>query len=73
MASGRQTASGGEIGAWDMVLYRVSKWLRSPTPYLMLVGFVLFFSAWFLLSEVFKVWRFASLPGPRHPPPLVDL
>jgi ABC-type nitrate/sulfonate/bicarbonate transport system permease component len=58
--------SGGEIGAWEMFLYRFSKWLRSPRPYLMVLGFVLFFGAWFLLSEVFKVWRFASLPGPRQ-------
>ena len=65
MASLRQT-SAGEIGAWDMFMYRLSKWLRSPTPYRMLVGFALFFGAWFLLSEVFKFWRFASLPGPRQ-------
>jgi ABC-type nitrate/sulfonate/bicarbonate transport system permease component len=65
MADIRQT-SAGEIGAWDMVMYRLSKWLRSPTPYRMLVGFALFFGAWFLLSEVFKFWRFASLPGPRQ-------
>ncbi|HEX4331030.1 MAG TPA: ABC transporter permease [Usitatibacter sp.] len=65
MASTRMT-SGGEIGAWEMFLYRFSKWLRSPRPYLMVLGFVLFFGAWFLLSEVFKVWRFASLPGPRQ-------
>src|SRR5437762_14045384 len=44
---------------------RVPAWLKSPTPYLMLAGFGLFFGAWFLLSEVFRVWRFASLPGPR--------
>jgi len=66
MANGKQSASGGEIGAWEMFLYRFSRWLRSPRPYRMLLGFVLFFGAWFLLSEVFKVWRFASLPGPRQ-------
>jgi ABC-type nitrate/sulfonate/bicarbonate transport system permease component len=58
-------SSAGEIGAWEMATYRFSRWLKSPTPYLMLVGVALFFGAWFLLSEVFKVWRFASLPGPR--------
>jgi NitT/TauT family transport system permease protein len=65
MASVRQSGSAGEIGAWEMVMYRFSKWIKSPTPYLMLVGFVIFFGAWYLLSEVFKFWRFASLPGPR--------
>src|SRR5678809_112492 len=59
-------ASAGEIGAWEMATYRFFRWLKSPTPYLMLVGFALFFGAWFLLSEVFKFWRFASLPGPRQ-------
>ena len=52
--------------AKGIFVYRVAKSLKSPTPYLMLVGFALFFGAWFLLSEVFKVWRFASLPGPRQ-------
>jgi len=66
MANGKLGSSHGEIGAGEMFLYRFSKWLRSPTPYLMLVGFVLFFGAWYLLSEVFKVWRFASLPGPHQ-------
>ena len=66
MANPRQSSSAGEIGAWDMFMYRLSRWVKSPTPYLMLVGFALFFGAWFLLSEVFKFWRFASLPGPRQ-------
>ena len=66
MANTRLSTSAGEIGAWDMFMYRLSKWIKSPTPYLMLVGFAIFFGAWFLLSEVFKVWRFASLPGPRQ-------
>ncbi|MGE5616116.1 MAG: ABC transporter permease [Bacillota bacterium] len=61
-----RSQAAGEIGAWTMFTYRLVKWLKSPTPYLMLVGFVFFFGAWFLLSEVFKVWRFASLPGPRQ-------
>lgn len=59
-------SSAGEIGAWAMSMYRFSKWLRSPTPYLMVAGFALFFGAWFLLSEVLKVWRFGLLPGPRE-------
>ena len=49
-----------------MFRYRWSRRLRSPTPYLMLAGFALFFGAWFLLSDVFKVWRFANLPGPKQ-------
>mgnify|MGYP001216064267 CR=1 FL=1 len=50
MAEVRQS-SAGEIGAWDMLTYRLSRWVKSPTPYLMLVGFALFFGAWFLLFK----------------------
>lgn len=49
-----------------MFLYRISKWLRSSTPYLMLVGFTLFIGSWFLLSDVIKLWRFGNIPGPRQ-------
>lgn len=66
MANGKQATSAREIGAWTMFVFRFWKWLRSPTPYRMLVGFALFFGTWFLLSEVFRFWRFASLPGPRQ-------
>ena len=38
-----------------MFLYRFSKWLRSSTPYLMLVGFAFFFGAWFLLLAMFSI------------------
>jgi len=66
MAEATRTASAGELGAWALFMYRLGKWLTSATPYLMLAGFALFFGAWYLLSEVFKVWRFASLPGPHQ-------
>ncbi len=48
----------------SLTMYRISKWLQSPKPYLMLIGFALFFGGWWLASEVFKVWRFDNLPGP---------
>jgi len=66
MAVATRSASAGELGATALFMVRLSKWFASPTPYLMVVGFVIFFGAWLLLSEVFKVWRFASLPGPRQ-------
>ncbi|MFN2645832.1 MAG: ABC transporter permease [Burkholderiales bacterium] len=55
-----------EVGASNMFMYRFSKALKNPTPYLMLAGFALFFGAWFFLSEGIRFWRFASLPGPRE-------
>ena len=60
------TSEARAIGTLEMFTYRLSKWARSPRPYLMLAGFTLFIGSWFLLSEVFKVWRFASIPGPRE-------
>ena len=66
MPEATRVASAGQLGASALFMVRLSKWFASPTPYLMVVGFVLFFGAWLLLSEVFKVWRFASLPGPRQ-------
>src|SRR3954464_4308987 len=65
MANGVRATSARGIGAWSRFGVRLSRGAKSPTPYLMLVGFALFFGVWFLLSEVFRVWRFASLPGPR--------
>jgi sulfonate transport system permease protein len=37
--------------------------LRSSRPYYTLLGLFLFFVSWYLLVDVFKVWRFRELPG----------
>src|SRR5688572_13372351 len=37
-------------------------WLRSSRLYLGVLGIVTFCLLWFLLVDVFKVWRFAELP-----------
>jgi NitT/TauT family transport system permease protein len=44
--------------------YRLRQWLSSPRPYLMLLGFGLFFAFWYLTVEVWKLPRFAQMPGP---------
>jgi NitT/TauT family transport system permease protein len=49
---------------FERTAYRISSWLRSPRPYLMLLGFALFFAFWYLAVEVWKLPRFAQLPGP---------
>jgi NitT/TauT family transport system permease protein len=59
-------AASANIGGLALFMYRFSKWLQSPTPYLMVVGFALFFGSWFVLSEVIGFWRFANIPGPRQ-------
>ena len=44
-------------------MMRVADWLSSPRPYLMLVGFALFFGWWYLAVEVWKLPRFEKLPA----------
>lgn len=61
---GRQAVT--NITGLSLFMFRFSKWLQSPKPYLMLIGFALFFGAWFFLSEVIHFWRFDNLPGPRE-------
>ena len=43
---------------------RLAQWLRSPRPYLMLLGFALFLGVWYLTVEVWKLPRFSQMPGP---------
>lgn len=47
-----------------LTMFRVSQWLRSPRPYLMLVGFALFIGFWYLAVDVWALPRFTELPGP---------
>lgn len=55
---GRATATAGAMRA-----YRIKRWVASPRPLLTLVGFALFFGAWYLLVDVVGYWRFGALPG----------
>src|ERR1044071_1485827 len=47
----------------SLPLYRLSLWLKSPRPYLMLIGFALFLGSWYLAVEVWKLPRFREMPG----------
>jgi ABC-type nitrate/sulfonate/bicarbonate transport system permease component len=49
---------------FEVTAYRLSQWLRSPRPYLMLLGFGLFLGFWYLAVEVWKLPRFSQMPGP---------
>jgi NitT/TauT family transport system permease protein len=51
-------ASRGEIA-----MVRLSQWLRSPRPYLMVVGYALFLGFWYFAVEVWKLPRFSEMPG----------
>jgi len=48
---------------WALVRYRFALWLRSPRPYLMLIGFALFLLLWHLAVEVWRLPRFKDMPG----------
>jgi len=52
-----------DIQGMNLTLYRMSLWLRSPRPYLMLIGFALFLGFWYLAVEVWKLPRFREMPG----------
>ncbi len=49
-----------------LALHRASLWLKSPRPYLMLIGFAGFIGFWYLSVEVWKLPRFAEMPGPTQ-------
>lgn len=51
---------------WALTMHRVSLWLKSPRPYLMLIGFAGFLGFWYLSVEVWKLPRFAEMPGPTQ-------
>ncbi len=46
-----------------LMMYRVSEWLKSPKPYLMMIGFALLLGFWYFTVEVWKLPRFQDMPG----------
>jgi NitT/TauT family transport system permease protein len=48
----------------SLIWYRLRKKLRTPTPYLMVLGLALWMVTWWLFSEVWKLPRFEKMPGP---------
>jgi ABC-type nitrate/sulfonate/bicarbonate transport system permease component/CRP-like cAMP-binding protein len=52
-----------EMSALGLTMYRLSRWIQSPRPYLMLIGFALFLGSWYLSVEVWKLPRFREMPG----------
>jgi NitT/TauT family transport system permease protein len=52
-----------DIQGMNLTMYRLSLWLKSPRPYLMLVGFALFLSFWYFSVEVWTLPRFREMPG----------
>lgn len=54
------------ITSWAVTKHRAAQWLQSPRPYLMLIGFMLFLGFWYLSVEVWRLPRFAEMPGPTQ-------
>src|SRR5215467_971691 len=54
------------VTSWALTRHRFSEWLKSPRPYLMLVGFAGFLGFWYLSVEVWKLPRFSQMPGPTE-------
>lgn len=64
-APGTPTAqhAGGVATGWALVSFRLAQWLKSPKPYLMVTGFAILLGLWYLTVEVWKLPRFADMPG----------
>jgi ABC-type nitrate/sulfonate/bicarbonate transport system permease component len=57
-------AQGDGVGSgWALTAFRLSQWLKSPKPYLMLAGFAILLAFWYLTVEKWKLPRFKDTPG----------
>ena len=63
VAAGRQRRTEAPKGL-DMVLYRITKALSTPAPYLTAAGVALWLFTYWILCEGLEIWRFNKLPGP---------
>ncbi|MGV3628597.1 MAG: ABC transporter permease subunit [Betaproteobacteria bacterium] len=52
-----------DIQGMNLTLYRILQWIKSPRPYLMVIGIALFLGTWHLFVEVWKLPRFQEMPG----------
>ena len=52
-----------QISSVALTMYRMSMWLKSPRPYLMLIGFAIFMGFWYLAVEIWQLPRFKGMPG----------
>jgi NitT/TauT family transport system permease protein len=53
----------GVASGWALTSFRLAQWIRSPRPYLMLIGFATLLGLWYLTVQVWKLPRFAEMPG----------
>jgi NitT/TauT family transport system permease protein len=60
----REGRGDNQLSSLGLLFYRLKLWLKSPRPYLMISGLLLFLLFWYLTTEVLKLPRFEKLPGP---------
>ncbi len=53
----------GVASGWALTFFRIAQWIKSPKPYLMVMGFGLLLGLWYLTVEVWKLPRFEDTPG----------
>lgn len=53
-----------DLTGWTLTRFRLSQWLRSRQPYLMVAGFSIVLGFWYLASEIWQLPRFRQMPGP---------
>lgn len=58
-----RASTGGGGRRFERTMFQLSHWLKSPRPYLGLVGFALFLGFWYFAVEVWKLPRFREMPG----------
>ncbi len=54
---------GPEVSTLSLTMFRFASWLKSPRPYLMMIGFAIVLGFWYLAVEVWKLPRFEDMPG----------
>jgi NitT/TauT family transport system permease protein len=58
-----QSATARHSSRSQIAMIRLSRWLRSPRPYLMVLGYALFLGFWYFAVEIWKLPRFSEMPG----------
>jgi NitT/TauT family transport system permease protein len=56
-------AEAAALSGLALTMYRIALWLKSPKPYLMVLGFSIFLSFWYFAVEVWQLPRFREMPG----------
>jgi NitT/TauT family transport system permease protein len=59
----KEQSNAGMANGWALTKYRMSQWLASPKPYLMLIGFGLLLGFWHMAVEVWGLPRFRDMPS----------